>query len=228
MPRFELAQGRYLAPTPGGAYMATVGNESEPARRLLLALMADSTTPALTADSAKRWTGIGSDDAALEVAYRLQELALVQSYETARAARPGTLESLLPSLLAQLSGSGKALLADAQGFYLSTAGFPHETAEELSALSADLASMHERHAGLLRNNLGLAGRSWAVVDAAGNSQLGVWPLYVGSQRFALVLAGVPRLNQPAFVELVWALARRYASVHDTAPPSATSRAGMAS
>ena len=101
------------------------------------------------------------------------------------------------------------MLADRQGFYLGTAGFTHETAEELSALSADLASLHQRHSGLLANNLGIGSGAWGVIDAAGNSQVGFWPLYVGEQRFALVLAGVPRMNQQALVNLIWILNQRY-------------------
>ena len=48
------------------------------------------------------------------------------------------------------------------------------------------------------------------MDAAGNSQLGFWPLFIDTQRFALILQGVPRFNQPVFTELVWALSTRYA------------------
>jgi len=58
--------------------------------------------------------------------------------------------------------------------------------------------------------MGLETSAWALVDAAGNSRVGFWPLYVGKQRFVLVLGGVPRLNQPALTELIWALSKRYA------------------
>jgi hypothetical protein len=216
-PRFEIATGQFAAPTPGGVYHATVAPDDDPPRRLLRALMAGDDTPPLSAESIRAWSGIADSDAALEVYYHLQSLALVQAGPVARRAPMATLEELLPTLLAQLTRSGKALLADAQGFYLATSGFPHETAEELSALSADLSSLHERHQRMLRNNLGLDRSSWALIDAAGNSQLGVWPLFVGSQRFALVAAGTPQLNQPAFVDLVWALTRRYAGMTETRP-----------
>ncbi|MEE9356956.1 hypothetical protein [Candidatus Vondammii sp. HM_W22] len=48
------------------------------------------------------------------------------------------------------------------------------------------------------------------MDAAGNSQLGFWPLYFGEQRFVLALNGRPKFNQPAFRDMVWVLAQRYA------------------
>lgn len=212
----ELREGRYLAATPAGAYLATQQAADEPARRLLLALLSADGTPPLSDAALAAWSGLPADDA-LELLARMQKMALVEAFASPRTPLPGSLELLLPVLLAQLSSSGRALLADGQGFYLATAGFPHESAEELSALSADLASLHERHGRLLRNNLSMMSSNWALVDAAGNSRIGFWPLFVGKQRFALVLAGLPRLNQPAFVELVGALARRYATVSEAIP-----------
>jgi hypothetical protein len=212
----ELREGRYLAATPAGAYLATQQAADEPARRLLLALLSADGTAPLSDAALAAWSGLPPDDA-LELLARMQKMALVEAFASPRMPLPGSLELLLPVLLAQLSSSGRALLADGQGFYLATAGFPHESAEELSALSADLASLHERHGRLLRNNLSMMSSNWALVDAAGNSRIGFWPLFVGKQRFALVLAGLPRLNQPAFVELVGALARRYATVSEAIP-----------
>jgi hypothetical protein len=217
MQRFELGAGTFIAPTPGGAYMATQVPDDDPARRLLRALLAADESPALTADALCRWSGLAREDSALELAWHLQSQALVQAVATPLTAPAATLEEMLPGLLAPLSHPGKALLADAQGFYLATTGFPHETAEELSALSADIASLHERHGRMLRHNLGLDNSSWAIIDASGNSQLGVWPLYVGRQRFALVAAGTPQFNQQAFVDLVWVLTRRYAQVTESVP-----------
>jgi hypothetical protein len=85
----------------------------------------------------------------------MQGLGWIEGCESPRSAPAAALEDLLPDLLLPLSGSGKALLADSQGFYLDSDGFPHEAAEELSALSADLATLHERRHSLLRNNMSL-------------------------------------------------------------------------
>ncbi len=104
---------------------------------------------------------------------------------------------------------GKVLLADEQGLYLASSGLPHEVAEELSALSADLATVHKRRSGLLYNNLGIGSHAWAIVDAFGNSQVGFWPIFIGSHRFVIVIAGVPHFNQSEFVTLIWALSKRY-------------------
>ena len=119
---------------------------------------------------------------------------------------------MLPTLLSVLSGSNKALLADQQGFYLATYGFSHESAEELSALSADVASLYQRHSGLLKNNLGIDSSAWSIVDASGDSHMGCWPIFIGNQRFSLVLSGVPQMNQSAFTNLVWMLSKRYSGL----------------
>ena len=108
-----------------------------------------------------------------------------------------------------LSSQSKVLLADTQGFYVCSQGFPHETAEELSALSADIASLQERHQRLVGNNLGLETSAWGLVEASGGSRIGFWPLFIGEQRFALIISGCPQFNQPALTSLVWALSKRY-------------------
>jgi len=60
------------------------------------------------------------------------------------------------------------------------------------------------------NNLGLNSSAWSVVDAAGHTKIGFWPLFIGQQRFVLVMEGVPNLNRKEFVDLIWLLSRRYA------------------
>ena len=64
--------------------------------------------------------------------------------------------------------------------------------------------------------LNATGQTWGkkflkirIVDMAGNSRVGFWPLFVGDHRFVLALGGLPALNHPALVELVWSLTVRY-------------------
>ncbi len=208
MPEYVLTQGIYLAPTPAGAYHAVAHTHDESARRLLLRLLALPQTPALTQAQLQDLSQLGPD-AAQELLYRMQTLHLLQGLETPRTAPTGALENLLPGLLASLAGRNKALLADSQGFYLVSHGFHHETAEELAGLSADLGNLHERHQGLIAGNLALQTSAWALINAGGNNEVGFWPIYVGSQRFVLVMTGLPHFNQPALIELVWILIRRY-------------------
>jgi hypothetical protein len=200
----------HLEPTPAGAYFAVSSNGDEPARRLLQGVMSESVSPQCDQERLSEWSGLEHEEA-LELLYRLQELGWISGLEEARTAPEAPLEAILPALLEQVSAEGKALLADNQGFYLATSGIPHEAAESLSAVSADLGSLFERHQRLLVNNLGQREQAWALSDAAGNSQLGFWPLHIGSQRFVLVIEGRPTFNQPAFRDLVWILTLRYSN-----------------
>ncbi|MCG8107688.1 MAG: hypothetical protein JAY65_13405 [Candidatus Thiodiazotropha endolucinida] len=49
---------------------------------------------------------------------RLQDMSLLSGNETQLTVPVGSLEDVLPNLLAKVSVEGKALLADDQGFYL--------------------------------------------------------------------------------------------------------------
>jgi hypothetical protein len=209
MSAWQLIENHYVQPTPAGAYYAVSHQETDPVRRLLCALLRQETTPLLTQHALESWTGQTENDAQ-ESLYHTQHQQWIEGFAKPHSASSGALEALLPALLPPLSSSGKALLADAHGFYIGSAGFTHEAAVELSALSADIASLDVRHGALTRQNLRLASAAWAIVDAAGNNRLGFWPLFIDQQRFALILQGVPRFNQPAFTDLVWALSTRYA------------------
>ncbi|HHA19401.1 MAG: hypothetical protein DRQ39_09690 [Gammaproteobacteria bacterium] len=208
---YQLLDNVHLSVTPAGAYYCVSGESDTPSRKLLRVLMQKRLPPALSVHALQSWAGIDDNEEILALLYRMQSLGWLEGQEHQQAAPEGSLEELLPDLLVGLSDSGKVLLADEQGFYLCSQGFPHETAEELSALSADLSSLYQRHQGLLKNNLNLDTSAWAMVDAAGNGQIGFWPLWVGTHRFVLVIKGVPLLNQPALMKLVWLLSIRYGS-----------------
>ncbi|MDQ7072636.1 MAG: hypothetical protein Q9N32_02575 [Gammaproteobacteria bacterium] len=205
---YQLSKNVYISPTPAGAYFCVSANSNSPSRKLLQVLLTQKQT--LLPDNYKlqSLTGLTDQNELYELLYRMQSLGWLDGVEQQQTAPEGV-EDVLPDLLVTLSESGHALLADEQGFYLSAQGFPHETAEELSALSADIFSMYERHQALLRNNLGLETSAWALVDAAGNGQIAFWPLWVGKHRFVLVIKGVPLLNNPALMKLIWALSIRY-------------------
>jgi len=205
----QLNDGAYLLPSAAGAFHAASGRELDPPRVLLRALFREPLATRLSEHALSQLSGLKDPEHAAAMLARVQRLGWIQGLDHPRRCPEGSIEELLPGLLEPLSNKGRAMLADPQGFYLGSAGFAHETAEELSALSADLASLQQRHSGLLVGNLGQVSGAWGVIDAAGNSQVGFWPLYVGGQRFALVLGGVPRLNQQALVDLIWILNQRY-------------------
>ena len=211
MSTYTLTEGLYLYPTPAGAYYAVSSNDTDKPRQFIRQLLRQPVTKALNLENLRQLTGIDDPKKCFELLHQCQKLSWVQGLNAERGYPAAPLESILPDLLGKMSESGKVLLADMQGFYLASHGFPHEVAEELSALSAELAIVHERRSGLLNNNLGLASNTWAIVDVFGNSQIGFWPLFIGKNRFIIVISGVPHFNQPEFVNLVWALSIRYAA-----------------
>ena len=219
MSEIHLQEGVHVSVTPAGAYFAVSSPDLDPARILLTGLLIDPESRLMS----PQWLAelLDGQVDGKELLARLQTLGWIQGEAQPRGCPTPDMEQEIPELLGQLSGSGKALLADADGFYLARCGVAHETAEELSALSADLASLQGRHKGLLSGNLRIGSAAWSLVDAAGHSQLGVWPLWVAGHRFALTLLGQPRLNTIAYRDLVWSLWQRYGTKEQPSEPSAS-------
>jgi len=216
MTQLTLATGLFLHPTPAGAYSAISSAEDNVSRTLLRNLLSRQKSPELTLELLMDISLAKTHKDALEQLKHLHALSWVEGLESPKVVDGSPVEEVLPKLLPSFSSSSKVLLADEQGFYLASSGFPHEVAEELSALSAELASLHARRSGVLVSNLGLTSSAWSVVGANGHSKIGFWPLFIGRQRFVLVMEGVPSLNRSEFVELIWLLSRRYADGLDAA------------
>ena len=205
----NLTPGAYILPTPAGAFKAVSEPGDNRLREFLLTLFDQQGEALITDANLCKWSRIASTPAAYEFVGRLQTLGWIQVRPSPYQVPAVPFQDTLPTLLPALSREGKILLADSQGFYLHSHGFPHEAAEELSALSAEIATLHARRAGVLNRNLGLNGSAWALTNAAGHSQLGFWPLFVGSERFVLVISGAPAFNQPQLVELAFVLHKRF-------------------
>lgn len=222
MSDLELVPGLFASVTPAGAFRAVTDPGDSPPRRVLLGLLGEARTSALTTARVCAWSGDPDPASALDLLQRMQAVGWL-SAETAARDVPGTrMDDELPALLAQLSDRRTAMLADAEGFHLSSVGFTHEAAEQVAALAAELAGIHRRYASLLRGNLRLDAAGLSIVDAAGFSQLAVWPLVFRDQTFLLVVAGVPMLDRRAFADAVWGLVHRYAtppSIDDGRSPS---------
>lgn len=197
---------KYILPSPAGAFYCISSAENEQAKHFLQNLMTGKETFQL--DALK----VDSDDQRLK---HIQKLKWLQVFDQSIQIPEGTIEDSLPEILQKLSSDSKALLADDQGLYLASTGFTHEAAEELSALSGDLSSLYARHQGIIKGNLNIKSGAFSLVDAAGYSQLGFWPIYIGELMFVLVIFGVPRFDQAAFVELVWLLHKRYFVEHES-------------
>ncbi|MDD5274618.1 MAG: hypothetical protein PHR16_00875 [Methylovulum sp.] len=209
--KYSLIEGLYLYPTPAGAYYASSSLETDKPRQFLRRLLQQLQTPALTIENLQYLMGQDDEEKCLETLHHCQKLNWIQGLNSVIEYPGGALEDILPGLLSKVTENGKVLLADNQGFYLATHGFPHEVAEELSALSAEIATVHDRRSGLLINNMGLKSHAWSIVDVFGNSEVGFWPLFISNNRFVIAVYGIPHFNQPEFVSLVWALTIRYAT-----------------
>jgi len=208
---------KYILPSPAGAYYCIASSDTDPAKRFLQNLMADKEAMHLDAETLDRLI-ISENIEHDQILSHIEKLKWLQGFDQKTQIPAGTLEEALPEILQQLSSDDKALLADDQGLYLSSSGFTHEAAEELSALSADLSSLYLRHKGIIKGNLNINSSAISFVDAAGYSQLGFWPIYIGALKFVLVVSGVPRFDQAAFVNLVWMLHKRY-FIHETSVDS---------
>ncbi len=199
----------FICPSPAGAYYCVSGSDENPARQFLERLLSEPSSPLLTAQSVRKLSKLRNLEEGMQFIQKMQKLGWLETLDQAQEQPQGRLEDVLPKLLSKFSDNGKILLADAQGFYISAHGFSSEVAEELSALSAHIATVHQHYSGLLSGDLGENSCAWGIIDAAGNSQTGFWPIFINKQQFMLVINGMPRLNQAALTTLIWVLSLRY-------------------
>ncbi len=205
---------QFLFPTPGGAYFTVTNQQDSPAKVAISKLMSVETTPTVS-NEVLDW--LFADLSAEEHAgclKALQTKKLLQAIPEPKSLRKGKLEIILPEIIQGLSYSGSVLIADSQGFCLSSVGFGSELIDEISVLSADIADLHQRRVLSIYTKLNLHSSAWAIVDAAGNSKLGFWPLKINNEIFVLAIEGVPYLNQTIFTELIWLLNFRYGTTYN--------------
>jgi len=157
----------------------------------------------------RNWLEFDSDEKISELIFQCQKMGWIGGVEQSIDMPDGNLEEILPGLLKCLSDRETAILADSQGFSICAEGVSEEAAEEICALSADIANMHDRHQNLIQKELNLQTSAWSLVNAAGNSQMGFWPMFMGEQRFVLVIGGLPQMNQMQLTNLIWVLYHRY-------------------
>jgi hypothetical protein len=210
MTDYHLLEDIYVRPTPAGAYHAVCNSGTDKSRAIIRHLLKQAESPKADRgfiDELSAHTGIGEPEVLL---HQLQSIRYLDGSDHKIVEPGGVIEQMVEECIAPLSTLGKAMLADDQGFYIAAAGLAHETAGELAALAAQLGEVYERRRPVLNENLRLDTAAMALVDASGTSEIGFWPLYIGSTRFSLVVQGLPRFDQPAFVQLAWMLTRRYA------------------
>ncbi len=211
MADYKFADNIYIAPTPAGAFYAVSSPVREPLRDLLLGLLQQEETPKPVIGQLVDWSGAGSIESTLSLLHQAQELAWIEGVEEPLLLPGSGFGTMIEILLASLSTTGKALLVDDVGCVLARCGFDTDTAEMLSALSADLVAIQDRHEKRLEKHFGLTIHGWGAMDSSGSSRIGTWPLYIGGKRLLLVIPGEPRFNCPEFTLLIWSLVRRYSN-----------------
>ena len=114
------------------------------------------------------------------------------------------LDDFLPQVIASLSGECRAVLASEGGFCLGRAGMAQDQAEIVSAAAADYSEFSARQA---RRGWDGAARCVAFHGDAPFLQpsCSFVPFWVDGAGYWLIVMGEPRLNNPALVELFWAI-----------------------
>ncbi|MCK5830964.1 MAG: hypothetical protein KAH20_11750 [Methylococcales bacterium] len=212
MSKHILVDGLFIYPTPIGCYYAVSSFIGDDAKNFINRLLKQPRTPALNIKTLKNLMNVESEKDAIELLHHCQNKGWIQGVKESIESPIGTLDTILPSLLDKVSETGNVLLSDEQGFHLACSGFTNETAEQLSAISAEIETIHERRIDMLANSLTIDSHAWAIVDAFGSSQLGFWPLFIGDSQFVITISGIPHFNRPGFVTLIWALSIRYQQI----------------
>jgi hypothetical protein len=114
------------------------------------------------------------------------------------------LDDFLPQVIASLSGECRAVLASEDGFCLGRAGMAQEQAEIVSAAAADYSEFATRQA---RRGWDGATRCVAFHGDAPFLQpsCSFVPFWVDGAGYWLIMMGEPLLNNPALLELIWAI-----------------------
>jgi hypothetical protein len=206
MADYLLAQDVHIIPTPLGAYYAASNPQPDAARSLILGIMASETTQKVSVETLRQYVGKGDP---LQLLYWMEKSKWIAGRVESETLAAQHIETDVPFLLSQLSGDGMALLADHDGFHLVSAGFTQEVAEELAILAAEISTIQSKYSELIRSKLRLGTLAMAVIDSGGNSELGCWPLYIGKHHFMLVVSGIPKFDQQAYLHLIWALCKKY-------------------
>ena len=209
MSKHSLVKGLFIYPTPIGCYYTISSPVEDSARDFIKRLLQLPSTPELNIDSLTKLMEVETQQEAIELLHFCQKKGWIQGIKEPIESPKGALDKILPLLLDNLSETGEVLLSDAQGFHLACSGFSNQTADQLSAISAEIETVHKRRLDMLKNNLTIDSHAWAIVDAFGGSQLGFWPLYIGNNQFVITITGIPHFNKPDFVTLIWALSNRY-------------------
>lgn len=206
----QLLKGdKYLLPSAAGVYHLVCHPGTTSAAKLFSDILVQKETRIISAEDAQRIMEIDNDEVFVSEMQNIFSLGWLEEHDAPLQLPDDSLEELLPQLLAALSSTGHTLLSDNHGFPLFSSGFSQQDAEALSAMSAEFSTIYEKYRFIIQNNADSPTQAWGMMDAAGNSSMGIWPINIGYQGFNLLIQGVPKLDHPNFVILVWLLYSRY-------------------
>jgi hypothetical protein len=199
-------------PTSLGARYATQSAAPNPVRQLLLALMAQPAAPAASIGQMALWSGVTDPVLATRVRDRMVLQGLLESVGAPYRPTGGLTDAVLSAQLAEISTLKRALLADRQGFCLASIGFSAEEIEGLAGFCAEIAAIRFRHAvgADPRSTQGVA--AWQCERLGSVEDCRLQPLFIGSQRFTLLMSGPPILDNRALADMTWLLIQRYGEV----------------
>lgn len=204
----QVATIQYLLPSPAGALQAVSGGHG-PIRDALRGLLRARTTVELShAGLTQALPHLGASRAANLVAH-LHRDQLVELHDRPYQLGGNKLEIVLPDLLTRLSATGRGLLADNEGFLVSSAGYPADLSTRLAALAADLVDFDTKWRGYVGPEDPTEPPTWSTSGPEGAPSFSLHILTIGRYPFVLLLEGEPRLIDPALVWLVWSLSHRY-------------------
>ncbi len=183
--------------TPAGALHAFSREVPDPERSALQAVLAGRTLP-----EPQAWAAAGAERAPLLA--RGLECGWLERVHRDPRAPDMRLADLFSHLVAGLSGDGRAALASVGGFCVGHSGYSAEEAEALCVAAADYNEFGRR-----QRARGWQGASDMVSFHRDLTLLlpvvSFVPLWIDGVDYSLVLGGEPLLNNPALVELIWAI-----------------------
>jgi hypothetical protein len=205
----SIRKGGYVQLTAIGAFYAVQSAKSDPIRETLLRLMQADKSFIVSDDAIKQYTGLEKDEALAQL-YKLENAGFIVANTVQERITDRTLDELLGVALRNLSDLGQVILADSgRGFYLGYSGFSATEAEELAVLSSSIRTLYVKNEHLLRDKLSMNESAFGIINPAGNSELGFWPMFIGSNVFTLIISGLPQFNRPDFARIIWLLVQRY-------------------
>lgn len=210
MKELLLNTNKFIFPSAAGTYHTVCQPDNTLGSKLFTRFFEYNKTPKLQLSELQDITGVSDTNDFIEQINFMVSLGWFDEFdEPIELPKTTAMEIILPQLLETLSSTGHALLADDHGFCLASALFSEEESESLAVMSVKFPMIYNRHQTEIENSLPFPSRAWGMLDAAGHSYLGVWPIFLEYKKFYLLIKGLPKLNHSSFVTLVWLLYNRY-------------------